>query len=140
MAWSYSGNPGASNLDEVRFLIADTDSTSQLLSNEEINYLLTAYGDAYAAAVASVVALIAKASRTVEESKKVGDLSLSLKTGARLQQWLTLKKTLEYERFRRYPAAPAVNPNAILPTHIGIVEGEGTDYVVGQMDNVTYGY
>jgi hypothetical protein len=137
MAWTYSGNPGSSNLDEVRFLIGDTDSTSQLLSNEEINYLLGAYGEAYAAAVACVVALIAQASRTVEESKKVGDLSLSIKSGARLQQWITLKATLESERFRRYPAAPVVNPNAILPTHIGIVEGEGTDYVVGQMDNVT---
>ena len=137
MTWNYSGNPGASSLDEIRFLIGDTDSNNQLLSDEEINYLFTAYGDAYAAAVASVVSLIAQASRSVEESKKVGDLSLTVKTGARLQQWITLKQTLESERFRRYPAAPVVNPNAILPTHIGVVEGEGTDYVVGQMDNIT---
>jgi hypothetical protein len=137
MTWSYSGNPGASSLDEIRFLIGDTDTSSQLLSNEEITYLLNAYLDPYAAAVACVVSLIAQASRSVEESKKVGDLSLSVKTGARLQQWITLKQTLESERFRRFPAAPVVNPNAILPTHIGIVEGEGTDYVVGQMDNLT---
>ena len=137
MAFSYSGNPGASSLDEIRFLIGDTDTSSQLLSNEEITYLLNAYLDPYAAAVACVVSLIAQASRSVEESKKVGDLSLSVKTGARLQQWITLKQTLESERFRRFPAAPVVNPNAIRPTHIGIVEGEGTDYVVGQMDNLT---
>jgi hypothetical protein len=137
MAWTYSGNPGASTLDEIRFLIGDTDSTDQLLSNEEINYLFGVYQDAYAAAVASVVALISKASRTVEESKKVGDLSLSVKSGARLQQWIVLKQTLEYERFRRFPAAPVINPNAIVPTDIGLIEGEGTDYVVGQMDNRT---
>ena len=138
MTWTYSGNPGASARDEVRFLIQDTDTTDQLLSNEEIDYLLTAYhSDAYAAAIASVVALIAKAARSVEESKTVGDLSLSRRSGARLQQWEALKKSLDTERFRRYPAAPVVNPNAILPTDEGIVEGEGTDFVVGQMDNRT---
>jgi hypothetical protein len=138
MTWSYSGNPGSSKLDEVRFLIQDTDTNDELLSNEEINYLLTAYSnDAYGAAIASVVALIAKAARAVEESKSVADLSLTRRAGARLQQWESLRKSLEMERFRRFPAAPVVNPNAILPTNEGIVEGEGTDYVVGQMDNRT---
>jgi hypothetical protein len=137
MTWTYSGDPGASALDEIRFLIGDTDTSSQLLSNEEIDYLYDAYSDAYAAAVACVVALIGQASRSVEESKKVGDLSLSVKSGARLQQWIVLKQTLEYERFRRFPAAPVINPNAILPTDKRVVEGEGTDYVVGQMDNRT---
>lgn len=137
MTWTYSGNPGASTLDEVRFLIQDTDTDDQLLSNEEINYLITAYGDAYGAAVAAVVALIAVASRAVEESKKVADLQLTRKAGARLQQWEALKRHLEAERFRRFPAAPVVNPNALLPTVEAIVEGEGTDFVVGQMDNKT---
>jgi hypothetical protein len=135
MTWSYSGNPGASALDEIRFLIQDTDTNDQLLSNEEITYLYNAYGEAYSAAVACVVALIANASRSAEESKKVGDLSLTVKLGARLQQWEALLKYLQAERFRRFPAAPVVNPNAILPTSEGIVEGEGTDFVVGQMDN-----
>jgi hypothetical protein len=137
MTWSYSGNPASSSLDEIRFLIQDTDTTDQLLSNEEINYLSGAYGDPYSAAVACVVALIAQASRSIEESKTVGDLSLSRKYGARVDQWITLRKMLEEERFRRSPAAPVVNPNAFLPTVEGIVEGEGTDYVVGQMDNRT---
>jgi len=137
MTWSYSGNPGASALDEIRFLIQDTDTNDQLLSNEEINYLFTAYGEAYSAAVGCVVALIASASRSAEESKKVGDLSLTVKLGARLQQWESLMKHLQSERFRRFPASPAVNPNAILPTDQGIVEGEGTDFYVGQMDNNT---
>jgi hypothetical protein len=137
MTWTYSGNPGASLLDEVRFLIQDTDVDDQLLSNEELNYLLTSYVDHYSAAVAAVVSLIGKASRSEEESKKVGDLSLTRKAGARLAQWEALKRHLEAERFRRTPAAPVVNPNAILPTDIAKVEGEGTDYVVGQMDNRT---
>lgn len=137
MTWTYSGNPGASELDEVRFLIQDTNEDDQLLSNEELLYLVDVYEDPYSAAVAAVVSLIGKASRSVEESKKVADLSLTRKAGARLQQWEALKRHLEAERFRRTPAAPIVNPNAILPTDIAKVEGEGTDYVVGQMDNRT---
>ena len=137
MTWTYSGNPGSSTRDEVRFLIQDTDTTDQLLSDEELNYLVTAYGDAYGAAVAAVGVLMGTAARAVEESKTVGDLSISRKAGARLQQWQALMASLQNERFRRFPAAPAVNPNAILPTDEGIVEGEGTDFVVGQMDNRT---
>lgn len=137
MTWTYSGNPGASTLDEVRFLIQDTNTDDQLLSDEEIEYLIDVYGDPYSAAVAAVVSLIGKASRSVEESKKVADLSLTRKSGERLQQWEALKRHLEAERFRRTPAAPVVNPNALLPTDEAKVEGEGTDYVVGQMDNRT---
>ena len=104
MTWSYSGDPSDSALDEIRFLIGDTDTNDQLLSNEEITYLYTAYGDAYAAAVACVVSLISKASRSAEESKTVGDLSLSRKLGARVDQWITLK----YRHFDRFCKAKSV--------------------------------
>lgn len=137
MTWSYSGDPGDSALDEIRFLIQDTDTTDQLLSNEEITYLYGAYGDAYSAAVAAVGVLIAKASKVAEESKTVGDLSLSVKSGARLAQWQALMESLKAERFRRYPAAPVVNANALLPTDERVVEDEGSDFVMGQMDNKT---
>jgi hypothetical protein len=137
MAWSYSGDPGASTLDEVRFLIQDTDTDDQLLQDEEISYLVTTYEDAYSAAVAAVISLIGKAARSEEESKRVGDLSLTRKAGARLAQWEALKRHLESERFRRFPAAPIVNANTLLPTDRREVEEEGSDYVVGQMDNRT---
>lgn len=138
MTFTYSGNPGASALDEVRFLIQDTDSNEQLLSNEEINYLLSAYSDdAFSAAVAAVTSLIAQAARVQEESKTVGDLSLSIKSGARLEQWHALLNRLQAERFRRYPAAPVVNANNLLPTDERDTEDEGSDFVMGQMDNRT---
>ena len=44
MSWSYSGNPADSALDKVRFLIGDTDTTDQLLTNEEINYTIAESG------------------------------------------------------------------------------------------------
>jgi hypothetical protein len=40
MSWTYSGNPATSALDEVRFWIKDTDTTRQLLSNEEILFVI----------------------------------------------------------------------------------------------------
>ena len=137
MTWTYSGNPGSSLLDEVRFLIQDTDTNDQQLSNEELTYLITAYGDPYSAAVAAVSALIGRLASLSSESKKVGDLSLTRVFGMQVAKYEALIKYLERERFRRYPAAPIVNRNAILPTDEALVEGEGTDYVVGQMDNRT---
>ena len=137
MTWSYSGNPGSSNLDLIRFLIQDTDTTDQLFSNEELTYLFDSYGDAYSAAIASVTTLIAKGSRVQEESKTVGDLSLSVKSGALVAQWEALLKYLKAERFRFSPAAPVINPNSIVPTVERVEEDESTDYVVGQMDNNT---
>lgn len=137
MTWSYSGNPGATNLDHIRFLIQDTDTTDQLFSNEELTYLFNSYGDAYSAAIAAVTTLIAKGSRVAEESKTVGDLSLSVKSGALVTQWETLLKYLKAERFRLSPAAPVINSNAIVPTVERVEEDESTDFVVGQMDNRT---
>lgn len=137
MAWSYSGNPGSSSLDLVRFLIQDTDISDQLLSNEEINYLIGAYGDPYSAAIAAVGTLIAQASRVQSESKAVADLSISITSGARLQQWRELLDHLKAERFRLNPAAPVINANAIVPTVERVEEDESTDFVIGQMDNRT---
>lgn len=39
MTWSYSGNPSESDLDYIRFAIADTDEEQPLLQNEEIETL-----------------------------------------------------------------------------------------------------
>lgn len=140
MSWSYSGNPASSPLDEVRFLIQDTDTNEPLLSNEEIEYLLAAYDeDAFNAAIAAVSNLIAKGSRVAEESKTVGDLSLSVKSGALVTQWTQLLMALKAEQFRRNPGAPVYAENALVPTVDKDLDGdtESTDFVVGQMDNTT---
>lgn len=47
MAWTYSGDPSESDLDEVRFLVGDTDSTDQLLSDEVIEYLIAKWTPVY---------------------------------------------------------------------------------------------
>ncbi len=75
---TYSGDPSASDLDAVRFLIGDTGPVSPattpvfLLFNEEINYLLAQYPKVLAAAAAGADALCAKLARQVDEL--TGDL------------------------------------------------------------------
>jgi hypothetical protein len=138
MAFTYSGNPGSSTRDLVRFLISDTDADEPYFQDSEIDYLITIWGsDGYTAAIAAVRTIMGRESNFSSSSKKVGDLSLATVRGMAHTKWAELIKQLEKARWNLYPAAPAINPNAILPTDIGIVEGEGTDYVVGQMDNRT---
>jgi len=60
MSWTYSGNPGASEKDQVRFYLGDVDATFPLLTDEEITFLISQWDDAYngalyAAAVAAEV-------------------------------------------------------------------------------------
>jgi hypothetical protein len=46
MTWTYTG-PSSSNKDAVRFHVQDTDSTRQLLTDEEIQYLLDEWMPTY---------------------------------------------------------------------------------------------
>lgn len=74
MAWTY-GNPATSPKDEVRFLIGDTVPTEQLLSDEEITYLLGQHGGA--ALPAAVDAAFAGAARISRESDRTsGDVAI----------------------------------------------------------------
>lgn len=90
MPWSYSGNPASSALDQVRFLVGDTDTTDQLLLDAEITSLITEYPNPYLAGAACCEQLAAKFSREV--NKSIGHLSVS--AGERAKAYLVLAKTL----------------------------------------------
>lgn len=45
MSWSYGGDPANSPIDAVRFMIGDTDENEQILTDEEIQFLIDTYGD-----------------------------------------------------------------------------------------------
>ena len=66
--FSYSGQPGGSSVDTVRFLVGDTDSTEPLLSDEEITWLDTTWGGKgsyYYTASMAAKAIAAKFAREV---------------------------------------------------------------------------
>lgn len=72
MSWNYSGDPSASPLDEVRFLVQDTDTTDQLVSDGEVNYALSTEGSAFRAAASICDAIALKLGRQMDSK---GDTS-----------------------------------------------------------------
>lgn len=79
MAWSYSGNPAASEKDWIRFQLGDRLETAQSLSDEEIAYLIAEYASQgrYKPASKAAEAMAANYMATSVTQKKSGDLQLS---------------------------------------------------------------
>jgi hypothetical protein len=72
--FTYSGDPRDSDRDAVRFLIGDTDETDQLVSDEEIAYMLLTQSPLR---VASLMATgLAKEFAGRASSKTVGSLTI----------------------------------------------------------------
>lgn len=51
MTWSYSGDPSVSEKDAIRFYIGDIDDSLQLLSDEDIAFLMNTWGPKYKSAI-----------------------------------------------------------------------------------------
>jgi hypothetical protein len=94
MTWSYSGDPSGSNLDSVRFKIGDTDTNDQLLSDEEISYLITNEGNVLSAAIQACYSIAAKFSRQAD--KGVG--ALRINASQKAKAYRTLAKELETQK------------------------------------------
>ena len=90
MTWTYSGNPANSSSDAVRFLVGDTDTTDQLISNEEIAYLVTVHGNIRRVASESARAIAAKFARLM--SRSIGGLQADF--SAKYRQYLELADNL----------------------------------------------
>lgn len=75
MTWTYDGDPSLSQRDEVRFLVGDTDTTDQLVTDEEIAYAIDQEANILLAAAKVAKAIMAKFARLVDKS--VGDLKLN---------------------------------------------------------------
>ena len=83
MAWTYGGDPSANARDAIRFLIGDTDTTDQLLSDEEVAWVnseasgtSTGTTALYDAAYRCCLTIASKLAR--EADKQIGDLSVSM--------------------------------------------------------------
>lgn len=90
MTWTYTNSPSTSERDEVRFLVGDTDSSDQLVSDEEIAYALAQEGNARAAA-----ALVAESIASIfgrKADKSVGDLKISYR--GQSEHYMSIAKKL----------------------------------------------
>lgn len=103
MTWTYGGDPAANDRDAVRFLVGDTDTNDELITDEEIAWLLTENGNVYSAAAAAAQTIAAIFARFV--NKNVGDLSLD--ASDKHKHYLDLADTL-----RRKAAIQAATPFA----------------------------
>ena len=72
MAFTYSGDPTASDLDEVRYLSGDTDTSEQLASDAEINYCIAREGNNTAAAALVCESIAANLAREVQITAGAG--------------------------------------------------------------------
>ena len=90
MTWTYSGNPADSDRDKVRFLVFDTDTNEQLLSNEEIAWLLSEQPNVYLAAANAAEVIAAKFAKDITRSA----VGLSATVGNRAQFYLNLANKL----------------------------------------------
>ena len=63
MTFSYSNNPGTSSRDLLRFLTGETTQELSVLSDEEIDYLLTQQTDVTQAAITAVKRILAALSQ-----------------------------------------------------------------------------
>ena len=86
MSWSYSGDPSSSDRDALRFLVGDTDTSDQQLSNEELAYLLTEHGAVRPAGIAACRAMIGKYARLVDQS--TGSIRISYSQRIKHYQFL----------------------------------------------------
>lgn len=91
MTWTYAGDPSANDRDEVRFLIGDTDTSDQLVTDEEIAYGVAEEGNNLLAAARVAKSIGSKFAR--KPDKKIGDLTISFKQKS--ESYLDLAKDLE---------------------------------------------
>lgn len=63
---TYTNNPGGNQRDEVRFIVGDTDNDDLVLSDQEIQYLLTQHRHPRLAAVYAAEAITAFYARQVD--------------------------------------------------------------------------
>ena len=88
MTWTYSGDPDSSALNAIRFLIGDTDTNDQLLSNEEITWVnsqvtgnTTSTDGLYEASYRCLLGIASKFSRLADQA--IGDLRVSMSQKAK---------------------------------------------------------
>ena len=91
MSWTYSGDPGSSDRDELRFKIQDVDTDCQLFSDEELDYILNKTGSVCAAALDAVTTLLSRFAGYCDEA--VGQVKITY--SQKYEQYRLLKQELE---------------------------------------------
>ena len=133
MAFTYV-DPTSGDRDKVRFLIQDTDSTDAHLQDAEVNYLISVWGNVYAAAAYAAEAIAAKYSHKTNYSRSIGDLSISESYAESATQFRELARTIRTQELDLFPPTTKINASAIIATADKLVTTYKTDFYTGMHD------
>lgn len=134
MSWTYSGDPGQSDKDAIRFMLGDTLSTDPILQDEEIMYTLSRNSSIDDAAYAACVGIVANFSRLVDST--VGKVKISYSQKAKQYQILADKLWLNAGIVViPYAGATSVADKANMQSDNSIVQ---PSFRKGMMDNHRY--
>lgn len=146
MSWSYSATDlntttSAGRINTVRLLVGDTDTTDQLVQNEEITFALSQTGDnVYYAAVWTCRAIAAKFSRMVTTTL---DGSLSANYSDKAKQYNQLAVQIESQGKKTSGKALGVSAGGISVAAMGVANSDSDrvkpSFSVNQFDNVEAG-
>ncbi|CAB4139492.1 hypothetical protein UFOVP346_52 [uncultured Caudovirales phage] len=146
MSWSYSSNDlnlttSSGRLNTVRFLIGDTDTTDQLVQNEEITFALSILNNnVYTSAGWVCRAIAAKFSRLVDTEISA---ALSAKYSTRAKQYQQLATQVENQGKRLGGRSLGVSAGGISESAMYTAEVDPDRvkpaFRVGQFDNTEAG-
>lgn len=131
MSWTYSGDPGSSPKDTVRFLIQDTNDCDQLLQDGEIQWVLKQYNLApMNAAIRCCEVIISKFSRLADES--VGQVKISFSQKAKAFQYVLnmLRSRLAMEDATPYAGGISVSDKQIQDQNTDRVRPDFTKHMM----------
>lgn len=123
--WSYTGNPTNSLRDACRFVVGDTDANNQLLTDQEIDWLLVEWeNNIYTAGAEGCVAISGKFTAKADYSRSVGDMSISTQYQRQAEAYLTRADHLREQADKFGQPTPAfysdTDGNVFGPSHFSI--------------------
>lgn len=123
--WSYSGNPTNSLRDACRFVIGDTDSTNQLLTDNEVDWLLVQWeGNIYTAGAEGCVAISGRFTAKADYSRSVGDMSISTQYQRQAESYLNRADHLREQADKYGQPTPVfytdTSGNVFGPSHFSV--------------------
>lgn len=118
MSWSYDAALGT-DMDRVRFLIRDTDTSRQLFQDEEIDWTLTTEDNVFKAAAVLCDQLVAN--RSGVSSKKISEFSITYDTKVYQQLAMSLRARGGYNEMP-YAAGISVADKSIMQTDTDAVQ------------------
>lgn len=118
MTATYTNQPGTVDIDTVRHEIDDKDTSSAMLTDEEIQYYIDSNSHILLAAAAAATNVAGRFASD-PKSKKVGDLTISYGAGGQSAAYKDLAKSLRSKVYRK--AGANIHAGGISRT------GENTD-------------